>query len=87
MPQYNYPCYKPTTDNWLTARPGTKFGYHGGNDNAAPATKASPLSCDRPHGIATNPIIQELIDLIEPRESGRCASPMREFAVHKRGAR
>jgi hypothetical protein len=37
MSQYKYTGYKPTTDNWLTSRPDTKFGFHGGNDNPAPA--------------------------------------------------
>ena len=37
MPEYKYPGYGPTRENWLTSRPKTKFGYHGGNDNPAPA--------------------------------------------------
>jgi murein DD-endopeptidase MepM/ murein hydrolase activator NlpD len=37
MPEYNYPGYSPTQDNMLTARPHTVDGYHGGNDNPAPA--------------------------------------------------
>jgi murein DD-endopeptidase MepM/ murein hydrolase activator NlpD len=37
MPEYNYPGYGPTGQSWLTSRPGTEGGYHGGNDNPAPA--------------------------------------------------
>ncbi len=37
MPEYIYPGYGPTDDNWLTPRAKTKGGYHGGNDNRAKA--------------------------------------------------
>jgi hypothetical protein len=37
MPEYKYPGYGPTRENWLTYRPKTIGGYHGGNDNPAPA--------------------------------------------------
>jgi len=35
MPRYEYPGYGPAGDGWLTKRPGTKGGYHGGTDNPA----------------------------------------------------
>ncbi|NPU12310.1 M23 family metallopeptidase [Bradyrhizobium sp. 83012] len=35
MPRYEYPGYGPVGDGWLTKRPGTKGGYHGGTDNPA----------------------------------------------------
>jgi hypothetical protein len=35
MSKYNYPGYKPTSDGFLTARPKSRGGYHGGTDNAA----------------------------------------------------
>ena len=35
MPRYEYPGYGPSGDGWLTKRPGTKGGYHGGTDNPA----------------------------------------------------
>lgn len=35
MPRYNYPGYGQRGDDWLTKRPGTKGGYHGGTDNPA----------------------------------------------------
>jgi len=37
MPEYKYPGYGPTDDNWLTPRAKTKGGYHGGTDNRAKA--------------------------------------------------
>lgn len=37
MTEYRYPGYGPTRESWLTSRPNTKGGYHGGNDNPAPA--------------------------------------------------
>jgi Peptidase family M23 len=39
MTEYNYPGYGRTRENWLTSRPNTVGGFHGGNDNpAAPGT-------------------------------------------------
>jgi hypothetical protein len=37
MPEYKYPGYGPTRENWLTSRPKPIGGYHRGNDNPAPA--------------------------------------------------
>lgn len=37
MPEYKYPGYGATTENWLTPRANTKGGYHGGGDNPAKA--------------------------------------------------
>jgi hypothetical protein len=37
MPEYKYPGYGTTTENWLTPRANTKGGYHGGGDNPAKA--------------------------------------------------
>ncbi|MGY4307192.1 hypothetical protein ACVIJ6_004435 [Bradyrhizobium sp. USDA 4369] len=41
MPRYNYPGYGPRGDDWLTKRPGTVGGYHGGSDN--PAAAGTPV--------------------------------------------
>lgn len=41
MPEYKYPGYGPTTENWLTPRAKTKGGYHGGSDN--PAKPGTPV--------------------------------------------
>jgi hypothetical protein len=45
MSEYEYPRYSPTGQNWLTSRPGTKGGYHGGNDNPAPAHTPAYSTC------------------------------------------
>lgn len=37
MPEYKYPGYGATTEDWLTPRANTKGGYHGGGDNPAKA--------------------------------------------------
>lgn len=41
MPEYKYPGYGPTNENWLTPRAKTKGGYHGGSDN--PAKPGTPV--------------------------------------------
>ncbi len=41
MPEYKYPGYGPTKENWLTPRAKTKGGYHGGSDN--PAEPGTPV--------------------------------------------
>lgn len=41
MPEYKYPGYGTTTENWLTPRAGTEGGYHGGSDN--PAKPGTPV--------------------------------------------
>ena len=41
MPEYRYPGYGPTGENWLTPRAKTKGGYHGGSDN--PASPGTPV--------------------------------------------
>lgn len=41
MPEYKYPGYGATTENWLTPRAKTKGGYHGGSDN--PAKPGTPV--------------------------------------------
>lgn len=41
MPEYKYPGYGPTKENWLTPRAKTRGGYHGGSDN--PAEPGTPV--------------------------------------------
>jgi hypothetical protein len=41
MPEYKYPGYGATTENWLTPRADTEGGYHGGSDN--PAKPGTPV--------------------------------------------
>lgn len=41
MPEYKYPGYGATTENWLTPRASTEGGYHGGSDN--PAKPGTPV--------------------------------------------
>lgn len=41
MPEYKYPGYGATTENWLTPRTKTNGGFHGGSDN--PAKPGTPV--------------------------------------------
>ncbi|MBR0774446.1 peptidoglycan DD-metalloendopeptidase family protein [Bradyrhizobium diazoefficiens] len=41
MPEYKYPGYGATTEDWLTPRAKTKGGFHGGSDN--PAKPGTPV--------------------------------------------